>query len=130
VGANEAWYAGYRGAGQAVAILDTGVDFTHPAFNNTDRVRVVSEACYSTGSAAYGSISLCPDQARESVAPGSGADCVATLRARGAGSVSTCAHGTHVAGIATGNDGLSVVGVAPDAGLISIQVSVIPGGKI
>ena len=45
IGADTAWANGRTGAGQAVAILDTGVDKTHDFFNGG---KVVSEACYST----------------------------------------------------------------------------------
>ena len=45
VGAPQAWSSGYSGQGQAVAILDTGVDNTHSAFSPG---RVIEEACYSS----------------------------------------------------------------------------------
>ena len=45
IGADAAWASGFTGTGQTVAILDTGVDSTHPALNGG---KVVSEACYST----------------------------------------------------------------------------------
>lgn len=96
---------GYTGLGQTVAILDTGVDNDHAFFGG----RVVSEACYSTTNSF--STSVCPGGVAESTAPESGENCT----------VGGCAHGTHVAGIAAG-DGGSMVGVAPDADIIAIQV--------
>ena len=48
IGAPTAWASGYTGAGWTVAILDTGVDYTHPFLAG----KMVSEACYSTN--------LCP----------------------------------------------------------------------
>lgn len=96
--------AGYTGAGQTIAIIDTGVDKTHPFLGG----RVVSEACYSgTGP---GSKSLCPGGVFSSTAPGSGMPC----------SLKNCDHGTHVAGIAAGSSS-SMRGVAPGAGVIAIQ---------
>lgn len=108
--ADDVHNAGTTGAGHAVAILDTGVDLTHAAFAG----RIKSQACYSTTSSANGgSNSLCPGGVSDSTASGSGDDC--------SSSISGCGHGTHVAGIAAGNGG-GVVGVAPGADIIAIQV--------
>ena len=106
----------YNGTGYAVAILDTGVDKTHPFLDGS---KVVSEACYSTTNAAAKSTSACPSGVAESTAAGSGAPC----DARYAG----CNHGTHVAGVAAGKDGTGATGgtlqgTAPDASIIAIQV--------
>ncbi|MBW7883820.1 MAG: S8 family serine peptidase [Caldilineaceae bacterium] len=92
----------YRGGGQAVAVLDTGVDNDHPALAG----KVVSEACYSTNNAGLGYSSLCPGGATSSVGTNAGDNCPLN--------VSGCDHGTHVGGIVTG--------LAPDANLIAIQV--------
>jgi len=119
IAADQAWQEGYTGAGQTVAILDTGVDNTHPAFT-TGGSRIVSEACYSTTSAYYESASLCPNQAAASTDPGSADDCVDETAGYSTAQRS-CEHGTHVAGIAAGNDG-QMAGVAKDASIISIQV--------
>lgn len=109
IGSGTAWAAGFTGAGQTIAVLDTGVDSTHPYFPN----KVVSEACYSSPSSI--STSLCPGGAASSTAPGSGKNCPDELFG--------CFHGTHVAGIAAGNDGVGPnFGVARDAKLIAIQV--------
>lgn len=110
-----AWSAGDSGAGWTVAVLDTGVDKSHPFLAG----KVVSEACYSTNynSTTQVSQSLCPNGVSSSTAVGSGLNC--DVAAYG----SACQHGTHVAGIATGTlapDGSS--GVAKDAGLIAVQV--------
>ena len=109
VGANTAWSGGRTGSGWAVAVLDTGVDSTHPFLSG----KVVSEACYSTTSTADGTQSLCPGGAASSTAVGSAAPCSGGL----------CNHGTHVAGIAAGGlaaDGSS--GVAKGANIIAIQI--------
>ena len=97
---------GYRGAGWAVAVLDTGVDRAHPFLAG----KVISEACYSTTVPGY-STSVCPGGVESSVAPGAGAPCTG----------SSCEHGTHVAGIVAGSGG-GMFGVAPAASLISIQI--------
>ena len=120
IGAGVAWSLGLTGAGQTIAVLDTGVDKTHPYFSSGAHNKVVSEACYSSNIPSDYPYdvwtSLCPGGVAESVAPGSGANCPTTLS-------SDCQHGTHVAGIAAGNDGAGPnFGTARDADLISIQV--------
>jgi subtilisin family serine protease len=109
IGAPTAWAGGRTGSGWAVAVLDTGVDATHPFLAG----KVVSEACYSTTSALDGTQSLCPGGVAASVAPGSATPCGGGL----------CMHGTHVAGIAAGGlaaDGSS--GVARGANIVALQV--------
>ena len=108
IGAPQAWTAGYTGTNWAVAILDTGVEATHPFFGG----RVVSEACYSTNSGTT-QFSLCPGGVTSSVAPGSANDC--------ATNIGGCGHGTHVAGIAAGSSS-EFSGVAKNAPIIAIQV--------
>lgn len=114
IGGTAAWASGYTGAGQTVAILDTGVDGTHPFLAG----KVVSEACYSSSSSSlFGSVTpLCPGGVTSSTAAGS-----AMPYASGVCPTEECDHGTHVAGIAAGA-GASFSGVAKDASIIAIQV--------
>ncbi|HKS26984.1 MAG TPA: S8 family serine peptidase [Pyrinomonadaceae bacterium] len=109
IGGTAAWAAGYTGSGQTVAILDSGVDKTHPFLAG----KVVSEACYSTTVAASNIFSVCPGGVASSTSAGSGVNCST--------SIDGCDHGTHVAGIAAGK-GSSFSGVAKDANIIAIQV--------
>ncbi|MFN4293446.1 MAG: S8 family peptidase [Thermoflexales bacterium] len=119
IGAGVAHNLGYTGSGYAVAILDTGVQTSHPFFAG----RTVAEACFSRTDTLAGSTTLCPNGQSTSIfgAPGqtgsgAGANC---------SGVPGCDHGTHVAGIAVGKDysgGPGYDGVAPDADLIAIQV--------
>ena len=110
IGGAAAWASGYTGSGQAVAILDTGVEKTHPMLAG----KVVSEACYSSN-VSNSSTSVCPGGASSSTATDSGLPCP-----------TDCQHGTHVAGIAAGKNGTSggstFSGVAKDASIIAIQV--------
>ncbi len=107
VQAPELWALGGRGAGQSVAILDTGVDAAHPFLAE----RVVAEACFSTSSAANASTSVCPNSQAQQIEAGAARPC----------SAPGCEHGTHVAGIAAGR-GADYSGIAPDADIIAVQV--------
>lgn len=114
VRANQAWSVGLTGAGWTVAVLDTGVDKTHPMLAG----KVVSEACYSSNvSDGLGpvSLSVCPGGVQASTSGGSGVNCSASL--------SGCDHGTHVAGIAAGGESdIGSTGVARGAQVIAVQV--------
>jgi subtilisin len=107
VGADLLHESDVDGAGYAVAVLDTGVDTTHPFFAG----RIVAEACFS--SAEEGSETLCPGGEPVEVGPGSAINCDV--------STAMCFHGTHVAGIAVAADA-RFGGVAPGADLIPVQV--------
>ena len=86
--ATNAWAAGAKGAGQAVAIIDTGVDASHPFFSG----KVLAQACFSNPVGT--NTSYCPGGMPQSTAIDSGGPCPDY----NAG----CWHGTHVAGIAAG----------------------------
>jgi uncharacterized repeat protein (TIGR01451 family) len=123
IGADATWGAGFGGAGQTVAILDTGIDADHPFFGT----RVVWESCYSSGGA--GEESLCPDGSEEQHGPGSADALTDQCWSNGDGTgIQFCSHGTHVAGIAAGRDPDPFTtppdynGVAPEANVIAIQV--------
>lgn len=92
-----------------MAILDAGVDTTHPMFAD----RLIEEACFST-------LSDCPNGAMQMLGPGSAVPC----------GISGCGHGTRVAGIAVDNEvGGNLVGAAPHADLIAIQIFSNIGGE-
>lgn len=113
IGARALHTVDITGKGYAVAVLDTGVDKTHPFLQGG----VVSEACYSSKSG--GTSSLCPGGDEESTAEGSGLPC------GGKWVSEDCDHGTHVAGIVAGRMGVPTSpgpGVAPEASIIAVQV--------
>jgi subtilisin family serine protease len=109
--ADQAAAAGYDGTGTVVAIVDSGVDASHPFLAG----KVVEEACFSSDMAGI-SQSVCPNGAQQQVGPGAAAPCT----------LDGCVHGTHVAGIAAGSNGdafgFPISGVAPGAQLAAVQV--------
>jgi subtilisin family serine protease/subtilase family serine protease len=115
LGLPTAWNAGFDGTDQIVAILDTGVQTSHPFFA-AGGGKVIAEACFSSNMPGLLTTSVCPAGVEESHAPGSAQPCA----------FDGCEHGTHVAGIAAG-DGRGVSdappgGVARGAKIIAIQV--------
>src|SRR5882672_7547 len=112
IGADQAWAQGFDGTGFVVAVIDSGVDSTHPFLAG----KVVEEACYSTTS-GHQSTTLCPNGANEQIGPGAGVYCPLELEG--------CWHGTHVAGIAAGNGtpaDLPIWGVGRGASIMAVQV--------
>jgi len=104
--AEQAWTTS-RGAGQVIAIVDSGIDLAHP-----DLAGKIAGGATFTGCAANG--------------PCGNGD----WQSGGAGGQPPSPHGTHVAGIAaatTGN-GIGIAGVAPDARLLAIKVLTEDGG--
>ncbi len=108
IGADDAWAGEYIGTGYAVAVIDSGVG-PHPFLDG----RIVSEACFSLA----GTASQCPGGATSSTAVGSGTACTIPN--------SSCGHGTHVAGIIAGRNGLggTLNGVAYGSDIISIKIA-------
>lgn len=130
-----AWAAGYRGAGQKIAILDTGVRSDHLFFHNqVGGSRVVKEACFGTNT--YGGLykSICPSQNSSGDSPVGLANSAKPYNSINSvycnSYASKCAHGTHVAGIAAGRKAAflpnGIQGVAPDASIFAIQIFSFP----
>jgi len=100
---------GFDGDGFAVAVLDTGIDLTHPMYTD----RLIEEACFSL-------LGSCPNNQSQMLGPGSAAPCP----------IGGCGHGTSVTGIAVGRDpGNGLRGVAPNANLIAIQIFSVIGSS-
>ncbi len=102
VGANTMRAAGFDGSGRAVAVIDSGVQSSHPFLGG----RVVDGACFSRGSD-------CPNGHTTQTGVAGGEPCDFS---------EDCFHGTHVAGIVAGSNG-SFKGIAPAASILSINVA-------
>jgi subtilisin family serine protease len=108
IGADWANNNGYTGRGQAVVVIDTGVDRSHPWLSG----HVTTEACFATNTNGTGA---CPNgsyydyNTTASGVTGAAAYCTYSRE---------CAHGTHVAQTAAGS-----YGVARGAWIVAIQAS-------
>ncbi|MEO5359787.1 MAG: S8 family serine peptidase [Nitrospirota bacterium] len=111
-GASTVWQYGYDGSGYAVAILDTGVDKTHPMLS----AKVIAEACYSTNDSSSYASSLCPNAVTDLTTSG------AAMPYAGNCPTGLCDHGTSVAGFAAGKNTGEASGVAKGAAIIAMQV--------
>jgi subtilisin family serine protease len=109
VGADAAWSKGYTGSGWYVAVLDTGIRSTHEFFAG----KTIVEACFALGENGFGPAGDCPNGLTSMTGPGSAVHHPSIYEGYD--------HGTHVTGIATGNEG-SLFGVAKDANVIAVQV--------
>jgi subtilisin family serine protease len=111
VGAAVAHTEGYTGAGITAAVIDTGIDASHPDLSDD----LVAEACF------------CDDQ------PSPNRGCCPNGRATQFGSGAAAdsdGHGTSVAGIITAGGVQSAPGVAPDAQIAAIRVFSATGGGL
>lgn len=109
INAHFSWRQGFTGSGQAVAVLDTGTQLDHRAFDDA----IIAGACYSENIQGL-SVSLCPNGRDRQLGRLAGQACTPL-------NLAGCDHGTHVAGIAMG-DRRFRPGVARGAELISINV--------
>jgi hypothetical protein len=121
-----AWAGGYEGAGEVVAVLDTGVQDSHPFLTTngaTSRVIASLSGCFSGNGSSTNppTYSNCPGDVAS--VTGSVIDGEACYNYPG---YAGCEHGTFNAGVAAGNGfyagGNSQGGVAPMANLMAVDV--------
>ncbi len=111
IGMASAYSNNATGAGTIVAVLDTGVQSSHPFLSG----KVTQEACFSTTNSE--ATTVCPNGQSSQTGTGAGANCSASIYG--------CDHGTHVAGIAAGKNtiaGNPTNGVAKEAKVFAVQV--------
>jgi hypothetical protein len=108
VNAPEAWAQGYKGQGVVVAVVDTGVDTSHPD--------LTSQIWVNAGEIAGNGID---DDRNGYVDDTSGWDFVNNDNTPTDGN----GHGTHVSGtIAADDNGFGATGIAPDAKIMPVRV--------
>jgi subtilisin family serine protease len=108
IGAVNAWAVGYTGAGWYVAVLDTGILTSHEMFQG----KHIVEQCFALGDDWYDKVNGgCPNGMTQMSGPGSAAHYENRF-----------GHGTHVTGIAAGNNHNNRFGIAKDANIIAVQV--------
>ncbi|HEX8616183.1 MAG TPA: S8 family serine peptidase, partial [Thermoanaerobaculia bacterium] len=101
IGADTAHDLGFDGRGVTVAVLDTGIDATHPDFAG----RIVAQRCYCANLDGSG---CCPDGEPMQIGVASARD--------------DHGHGTHVAGIVAGGGANAPPGIAPRANIVAVKV--------
>ncbi len=128
--ATNAWDLGYTGEGMVVAVIDTGIRQTHEAFSVMPEGGRIDLTFLRDVYAEYGDVlhagtlSDINDIYYNEKLPFNwdyfDNDAVPNHTASD--------HGTHVAGIAAGNNGKGFLGVAPDAQIVTMQVFNNQGG--
>jgi subtilisin family serine protease len=101
IGGNVVRAMGFTGSGITVAVLDSGVDLTHPDVAD----RIVDQQCFCTNGDGSG---CCPNGQTVQSGPGAAAD--------------DHGHGTNVTGIIASKGTVSSPGVAPGVKIVAVKV--------
>ena len=97
INATDVWDLGYNGSGKTVCVVDTGIDYNHPALAG----KVIAQKCYCYKQGAKG---CCPNNLDEDD-----------------NAMDDNGHGTHCAGIVASQDN-TYRGVSPGADLMAVKV--------
>ena len=128
VSATEAWALGYNGEGTLIAIIDTGIRPTHEAFSVAPENPAMSQQSLAAIVAENSANLNCGTDAAQlyysAKIPFRYNYYTSAYNANHGASD----HGTHVAGIAAGNNGDDFKGVAPEAQILAMQVFSSSGG--
>jgi len=100
--ADDVWGMGYNGSGKTVCVVDSGIDYNHPALSG----KVVDQVCYCCENGVN-----CND---------SDSGCCPDNTAFDDDAMDDNSHGTHCAGIIASTDS-TYTGVAPGASLLSVK---------
>ncbi len=128
ISTGDAWALGYTGEGMVIAIIDSGIRQTHEVFSVMPENGKIDKAYLQEVFDTHGANLHCGTDAdamyyneklpfnwdyydKDAVPNHTNSD-----------------HGTHVAGIAAGNNGKDFKGVAPDAQIVTMQVAESSGG--
>lgn len=113
-------YLKLRGAGTLIAIIDSGIDYTHPAFRNGDQSRIVSIWDQSLPSGKSEEVPYGQVFTREEINRALQSENPQEI----VPSTDTNGHGTRLASIAAGNRDLKegVSGAAPEAELVIVKL--------
>ncbi len=130
IGAKTAWDLGYTGEGMVISIIDTGITPTHEAFSVEPKGGRLTEEYLQEVFDTYGDKIHAGNGIYQKEMYRSGKLAFNWDYFEGDAIVdhSSNDHGTHVAGIAAGNNGSDFKGVAPDAQLVVMQVFNYGGG--
>ena len=128
VSATEAWDLGYKGEGTLIAIIDTGIRPTHEAFSVAPENPAMTQQSLAAVIAEHSANLNCGTDAAQlyysAKIPFRYNYYTSAYNANHGASD----HGTHVAGIAAGNNGDDFKGVAPEAQILAMQVFSSNGG--
>lgn len=101
IGGNTVSALGYTGAGVTVAVLDSGIDVTHPDLKDA----LVDEQCFCSNADGSG---CCPKRLTTQSGPGAAAD--------------EYGHGTNVTGIIASRGRITPIGLAPGVRIVAVRV--------